>query len=199
MDAMSDVLRYRPPQAREETTASMGMILFLGSWAMLFVTLFFAYAYVRSRLTQWPPPGALPLPLALPALNTAVLAASSTAFQLGVREVRRARAERLGPWLTAAGLLGIAFLALQVALWKGVLAQGMGPDTAGPYSSVFYGLTGLHAVHVLVGLFGVGWVAARAFGRRYSAARHLPVKLWGLYWHFVGVVWALMFVTIFLL
>lgn len=177
----------------------MGMIVFLGSWAMLFASLFFAYAFMRARLTQWPPPGAPPLPLLLPALNTLVLAASSAALQMGVRDVRRARVERLGPWLVAAALLGAAFVGLQVALWRDVLASGVEPGRDGPYSSAFYGLTGLHALHVVVGLFGLGWVAVRAFRRAYNAARYLTVRLWALYWHFVGVVWALMFVTIFLL
>jgi len=196
---MGDVVRYRPPRAREETTATMGMVLFLGAWGMMFAAFFISYGFMRARLTSWPPPGVPPLPWELPLLNTLVLALSSTCYQLGVREVRLARASRAWPWLSLAALLGAAFVGLQLVLWKGMFAQGLEPGSAGAYSSVFYGLTWLHAAHAVVGIFGVGYVAARAVMGAYSAARHLSLRLWGLYWHFVGAVWALMFVSIFLL
>jgi cytochrome c oxidase subunit 3 len=71
------------------------------------------------------------------------------------------------------------------------------PQT-GAYASVFYAMTCLHGVHVLVGLPALGFVAY-AFARgRYNAARHLPARLWTMYWHFVGVVWLVMFLVLYL-
>ncbi|HVE82252.1 MAG TPA: cytochrome c oxidase subunit 3 [Myxococcales bacterium] len=195
---MGDVVRYRPPRPREETTAAMGMVLFLGSWAMLFAALFLAYGFARMRLTSWPPAGVAALPWKLPLGNTLVLGLSSWSYQRAVREVQMARAARAWPWVAVAMALGITFVGLQVVLWRSV-GRSMEPGAAGAYSSVFYGLTWLHAAHAAVGILGLGYVLARAVAGAYSGARHLSLRLWGMYWHFVGAVWALMFVTIFVL
>src|SRR5688572_24518481 len=85
---MATVARLRP-RAREEFTASLGMVIFLASWAMMFAALFFAYAVVRSRALSWPPPGIPALPVALPALNTLVLLASSGTYSMGARSIER--------------------------------------------------------------------------------------------------------------
>src|SRR4051794_26314712 len=140
---MGDVVRYRPPAARQETTAMMGMALFLGAWAMMFAVLFIAYGFMRARLTSWPPAGVPALPWKLPLGNTLVLALSSAAYQLGVREVRAARAGRAWRWLLGAALLGALFVALQGVLWHAMYAADLAPWSAGAYSSVFYGLTWL--------------------------------------------------------
>jgi cytochrome c oxidase subunit 3 len=172
---------------------------------MMFAVLFIAYGFMRARLMSWPPPGVPALPWKLPLGNTLVLALSSASYQLGVREVRAGRSGRsgrsgrAGPWLLGAALLGALFVALQGVLWHTMYQNDLAPWSAGAYSSVFYGLTWLHAAHAVVGIGGVGTVAVRALLGAYSAARHLPIKLWGLYWHFVGAVWVLMFVTIFLM
>jgi len=196
---MGEVLPYRPPKAREETTAYLGMVVFLGSWAMMFAALFFAYEFVRSRSVAWPPPDLPELPWGAPAVNTLVLAASSVAIQLGLRFIREGSPRKLAAALLGTLALGALFLALQVMLWSRLYAQGLHPETSGPYGSVFWGLTGFHALHVAVGLGGVGVLCHRAFAGAFSAARYLPVRLWALYWHFVGAVWVLMFISIFLL
>ncbi len=196
---MGEVLPYRPPRAREETTAYLGMVVFLGSWAMMFAALFFAYGFVRTRSSAWPPPGLPELPWVIPAVNTLVLAASSAAILWGLRFIREGTARKLGRSLLVALLLGVLFLALQLLVWTRLYAQGLHPDTSGPYGSVFWGLTCFHALHVVVGLIGIGLLCRRAFAGAFSAARYLPVRLWALYWHFVGAVWALMFISIFLL
>jgi len=199
MTAMGEVLPYRPPRAREETTAFLGMVVFLGSWAMMFAALFFAYGFVRTRSVAWPPPGLPGLPWATPALNTLVLAASSASIQYGLRAIRQGASPKLGRALLLTVLLGAVFLALQVSVWARLYVEGLRPETGGAYGSVFWGLTCFHALHVLVGLIGVGLLTRRAFAGVFSAAKYLPVRLWALYWHFVGAVWALMFVLVFLL
>lgn len=198
MGAMGELLPYQPPRAREESTSLIGMVIFLASMAMLFASLFAAYAFVRARAEAWPPAGVPALPWRLPAANTLILALSSLAVQRGVTSVRRGRAAALGPSLLAALGLGAAFLTLQTYLWLTLGAGGLLPETGGAYASVFYGLTWLHAAHVAVGIVGLAAVAKRALGGAYSAARFLPVRLWALYWHFVGAVWLVMFVSIFL-
>jgi cytochrome c oxidase subunit 3 len=197
MSAMGDVLPYRPPGAREETTAWLGMVIFLASWAMLFAALFFAYGYVRAHLTAWPPADLPLLPVGWPFANTVVLGASSALVQWGVVSARRGAVRRVGPALLGGAGLGAVFLASQAMLWHTLAARGLRTETGGPYASVFYGFTWFHALHVVVGLVGLGRVCWQAFRGAFSAARFLPVRLWAMYWHFVGVIWGLMFVTVF--
>lgn len=195
---MSDVIPYRSPRAAAERSALLGMVIFLGSWAMMFASLFFAYAILRTRATTWPPIDLPRLPKGLPGLATGVIASSSVVLSLGLRAVR-ARRERLGAWLcTAALVLGLGFVALQLVLWRGLLAQGLTPDTSA-YASVFYGLTVFHALHVGIGILGLVWTAAQTLRGRYTAAWHVPYRLWLVYWHFVGIVWLIMYLSVIVL
>jgi heme/copper-type cytochrome/quinol oxidase subunit 3 len=195
---MGAIVPYPPPRARQEWTAYLGMVIFLGSWAMMFGALFFAYGMIRARATAWPPAELPELPLALPGLNTAVLAASSALLQFALHSLRGGKTSRVGPSVVATVVLGIAFLALQTVTWTRVWDEGLTPQD-GPYASVFYALTSFHAAHVLVGIAALAWIARGVFGGKYSAARYLPVRLWALYWHFVGVVWGVMFTTVYVL
>lgn len=195
---MGKLVPYRPPKLRAETTAFLGMVIFLGSWAMMFAALFFAYGYVRSRAGIWPPEDLPPLPVLLPAANTAILVLSSAAVQLSIGVVRKARPRLAGPLLLGGIVLGVVFLALQLLVWADLYQDGL-TLTMGAYPSVFYGLTSFHALHVLVGLFGLGAVCRKAFAGELNAARYLPLRLWAMYWHFVGIIWALMFVSVFVM
>ncbi len=188
--------RYRRRPRGDERTARVGMAVFLGSWAMLFAGLFFAYALVRARATTWPPLDAPPLPRLLPGLNTLVIAASSAAVARAVRAQELGRARRAAASLAAAAVLGATFLALQTLVWVGLWRAGLVPS-GGPYPSVFYAFTALHALHVLVGLAALAWLAVRVRARAGSARE--DVRLWGWYWHFVGVLWAVLYVTVYLL
>lgn len=189
-----DLARYRREPHGAERTAHVGMAVFLGSWAMLFLALFFAYAFVRGRASVWPPLDAPRLPRLLPGLNTVVIAASSWAMARAVRaqELARSRSAAAALWVAAA--LGAIFLALQVVVWTGLWRRGLVPS-GGPYPSVFYAFTAFHALHVLVGLAALAWLALRALA---GTSSRTDVRLWGWYWHFVGVVWAALYVTIYL-
>jgi heme/copper-type cytochrome/quinol oxidase subunit 3 len=185
-----------PAAARREATAYVGMVVFLASWAMLFASLFFAYGLVRSHAGAWPPSDLPRLPLLVPGLNTLVAVAASVALEragrLGPTIGRRALAVHL---LLATGL-GAAFLALQATVWVGLWQAGLRLDL-GPYPSAFYALTGLHAAHVLVGVAALGWLALRAARGRLGPGRRTPLRLWTMYWHFVGAVWLLLFLTVY--
>ena len=98
-------------------------------------------------------------------------------------------------WVTAA--LGAAFVALQLVLWSDMWTAGLRP-ASGNYGALFYMLTWVHAAHVAVGVVALFWMALRASANAYSPQRSMTVRLWSLYWHFVGVVWAFMFVLVFL-
>jgi cytochrome c oxidase subunit 3 len=164
-----------------ERTSLLGMVMFMAAWAMLFAALFFAYGLLRLRATAWPPAELPPLPRALPAVATVLLGLSS----LALHRARRGA-------IALAALLGAGFLAVQAIVWVALIGAGLRPPL-GPYASVFFGLTGFHALHVVVGLGALGWLAAR----RVTPA--MPLRLWSLYWHMVGAIWAFMFVAVYLL
>jgi cytochrome c oxidase subunit III len=180
-------------RARSELTAWVGMVVFLASWAMLFASLFFAYALVRAHAPAWPPADQPRLPIALPGVNTGVILLSSCTLERALQGVRRGRPAARPLAMTSA--LGAAFLALQVLVWVRLYGEGLVPS-GGPYASTFYTLTLFHALHVCVGLGAVAWLAARA---AHAAARPLSVRLWTMYWHFVGGVWVCLYATLYLL
>jgi heme/copper-type cytochrome/quinol oxidase subunit 3 len=186
------------PRGREDFTRSLGMIIALGSWAMMFGALFFIYLAVRSRAVIWPPLGVPRLPLGLPAVATGTLVASSVALELGARALRRGRRRALAPAVAGAALLGAAFLGLQLVVWRGLWEEGLRPGS-GPYGSTFYGLTALHALHVAAGLIMLLVVLARALGGAYTEHNAVRVRVGAMFWHFVGVVWLLMFAALYLL
>jgi cytochrome c oxidase subunit III len=190
-----DLERFRLRPSHDEVTSYVGMVIFLGSWAMMFAALFFAYAVVRVRAPAWPPPDQPPLPLVLPAVNTAVIAASSVAVAHAVRAHALGRHRRASLALGAGAVLGALFLALQAVVWVGVWRAGLVLG-GGPYASVFYALTAFHAVHVLVGLAALGVLAVCAQAPR--RASRSAVRLWGMFWHFVGAVWGVLYVGVYL-
>ena len=186
------------PRAKEDFTSLLGMMVALGAWAMMFGALFFMYAGLRSNAVSWPPPGIARLPVALPAVNTVVLLASSGAIALGIRSLRKGERRALSAWLAVASVLGATFLVLQVVVWRDVWAAGLQPST-GTYGSVFYGLTALHAVHVAAGLLVILLVLVRSLLGKYTEHNVMKVRLPATFWHFVDAVWVLMFVSLYLL
>lgn len=194
---MGSVVELRP-RHREDFTSSLGMIIFLASWAMMFSALFFSYGYVRARSVTWPPPGFPSLPVALPAVNTLILLASSFTFSRGLHEIKQGRRRALSAWVGATIVLGAVFLALQVVVWRSVSLSGL-QFNSGLLGGVFYGLTTFHALHVAVGLLILLWVFARSLQGAYSEHKYITIRLCTMFWHFVDVVWILMFVSIYLL
>lgn len=190
-----DLARVRRPRpSREDVTAWLGMVVFLGSWAMMFAALFFAYGLVRARAPAWPPVDQPDLPLLVPALNTAVIGLSSAALVVALRALQSGR-RAPARWLLCASALGAVFLVLQAIVWARLWNSGLVPS-GGPFASVFYALTAFHALHVLVGLAALAWLTRRAAARRASL---LSVRLWSMYWHFVGVVWVVLYAAVYVL
>jgi len=189
------------PSAREAVesrkTHFVGMVMALASWSMLFASLFFAYAVLRISAATWPPEGASRLPRALPAANTAVLLLSSVVLWIGA-DPKRERPGGLKRALVATLGLGTLFLALQTAVWMPLWTRGF-RMSSGVYASLFYGLTAFHAVHVLAGLVALLWLLRGASDGRYVSGRQNPVRLTAMFWHFVDVVWVLMFVVVYVL
>ncbi|MGZ6132914.1 MAG: cytochrome c oxidase subunit 3 [Myxococcaceae bacterium] len=190
------LLLYRPPHARDEATARVGMMLFLGSWAMMFAALFFALGVVRWRSPMWPPAEVGALPVRWAAMNTVLLLGSSLALEVAIRSVGAARLDRMRAALWLALVSGAGFLASQVLLFARMMDAGVRWD-AGAFGGAVFGLCGFHALHAAVGLVGLAVVLLAAARGALRPGRHLQLRLWTQYWHFVGVVWLILFPAIF--
>jgi len=182
---------------QRQVTSSLGMVVFLASWTMMFASLFFAYGLLRFRADVWPPASVPPLPVGRPLFNTIALALSSASLYFALHSIRRGRRSFTSPALLLSALLAVAFLALQIHVWAELWRAGLVPSS-GQYASVFYLLTVFHGLHVAVGVVALFWLAIRALTGAYTPARHLPVSTWSYYWHFVGAVWLLMYVLVYL-
>lgn len=197
---MNNVVQLNPSafaRARsEETTGAIGMMVALGSWAMMFAALFFSYLVLRAQAKAWPPPG-LSLPVALPLLNTFVMVASSLTLKRGVERLRRGESRPATLAMVWTCALGIAFVVLQVALWKQLWSDGIRFDT-GLVGSVVYALTALHALHVLGGIVALAYLLAIAMRGGSFQRRASSLRFCAMYWHFVDAVWLVMFVGMFL-
>ena len=194
--------RKKSPRTSREFSTWLGMVVFLGIMTMWFGALFFSYAVLRADAVSWPPEGVPRLPLGMPGLNTGILFLSSLTLATGLRRLRTGRPALFPRWLLATLVLGIAFLALQlhvwIDLWKAGLTFNPEVDVRG-YVSVFYGLTVVHAIHIVAGLIALLVVAIPALRGQNLTARYGTVRLATMFWHFIGAVWVLMFVTVYVL
>lgn len=182
----------------ERSLGYAGMVIFLGSWAMMFGALFFSYAVLRISAVVWPAPGLPRLPLGLPALGTLLLLGSSWTLKLALAAARCGRLERCRRDLLRTIALGVAFVALQCKVWAGVWNGGLHLDS-GAYGGMFYLLTVFHALHVLVGLGLLTRWLAPLLRRAPIAPARVPAALAAMFWHFVGAVWLTMFFTVYVL
>ncbi len=172
-------------------TGRFGMRLLVAALSMLFAASLVAYALIRSRAAVWPPAGVPALPDTL-WISTVLILASSVTMQAALRAARAGRAGALRTGMLLTTLLGILFLVSQTLNWFSMVAAHLTARTD-LYGFTFFILTGLHAAHVVGGLIPLAVVTRRAFRGRYSAAFHPGVEYCAIYWHFLDVVWLVMF------
>lgn len=164
----------------------LGMWLFILSDAFTFAALIAASVYIRLGSGGWPRPFTWSN-VAYAFLMTLVLGASSYTMLRAVRT----RAQK---WLMMTIVLGVAFLALHAYEWSRLIGEGIKPWSAGSFGASFFGITGLHMLHVLAGVI---LLAIMALGRKRFTAE--DVQMSGLYWQFVDVVWLFVFVFLYVL
>jgi cytochrome c oxidase subunit 3 len=187
------------PRARKESdlpegAGIIGMRVFLGSLAVLFVASILGYALTRSRAATWPPPGVPDLPSGL-WFSTAVIVACSGTIHMALRAVRMGERSACSRWLGATLGLGLLFLGAQAVNWFGLVAAEFTPKT-NLYAFLFYMLTGLHAAHVVGGLVPLGIVTGKSLAGRYGSGWHPGVTYMAMYWHFLDVVWLVLFMVL---
>jgi cytochrome c oxidase subunit 3 len=169
------------------TTAKVGLGIFLAVVGALFALLISAYLTRFSGTDWW----SIPIPRLL-WVNTAALAASSVALQWAKVEAPLDHREMLNTALAVAFVLAVLFLTGQVLAWWQLVSAGyMLADN--PSNSFFYMITGLHGLHILGGLFVLARTTIRARTSPVLARVRLSVDLCAIYWHFMLVVWLILF------
>jgi len=190
---------HGPPEANRSSRVEpqmLGMLLFIISEIMIFGAFFTAYFFIRTVVegAQWPAEG-MHLPVAIAGVNTAILLSSSVTIHWALVSVKNGNRAGLKAGIFTTFLLGAAFLSIQINEYINV---GFAPSESAQ-ASIFYGLTGLHGAHVLIGLTLLAMVTVRAFKGHYTPEEHRGVEVPGIYWHFVDVMWIIVYSTIYIL
>lgn len=173
----------------------IGLVTFLASEFLMFAGFFVLFMVYRSAAAEWPPEGT-EVELLLPAVNTVILVSSSFVIHYGDTAIKKGDVKGLRKWYAITAAMGAIFLAGQIYEY---LNLGYGLST-NLFSNCFYLMTGFHGVHVFIGLLlilGVLWRSRRE--GHYGAEKHTGVEMAEIYWHFVDVVWIVLFSLIYLL
>ena len=190
---------HGPPAANASSRVDagvLGMLLFIASEIMLFGSFFTAYFFVRvvNDPPHWPPLG-FHLPVYVAGINTAILVTSSFTMHWALTSIKRGNRAGLRAGLVLTFLMGFTFLATQVTEYARI---GFQPgDNA--FTTIFFCLTGLHGAHVFVGLSILLFMTIRSFRGHFSPDHHHGVEIGGIYWHFVDVMWIVVYTTVYLL
>ncbi len=175
----------------------LGMWAFLATELLFFGPLFFGYVHARISAPDAFVSASHHMHIVLGTLNTAILMTSSLAMALAVRSAREG-SRSLRFWLGLTALLGAAFLGIKgyeyVTEWHEA-TRAVGGEVR--FYFLYYAMTGLHAIHLTIGIAILAWLFARS--RRFGPAWHTPVEVSGLYWHFVDVVWVFLYPMFYLL
>ena len=172
-----------------------GFIVFLLSESMVFLGFFGGYIALKLTATDWLPPGVEGLDVFTPAINTAVLVSSSFVIYFGELALERNKLGLFRFFLLATAAMGTYFLVGQAIEWHG-LTFGL---TDGLYGGTFYLLTGFHGLHVLVGILLQLGVLIRSFTPKHATPEnHYGFAATSLFWHFVDVIWIILFSLIYL-
>ena len=191
---------HGPPPAHQSSRVEaqfLGMLLFIISEVMLFGAFFTAYFFLRVVANDpWPAPGTH-LPKLVAGVNTAVLVSSSFTIHWALESARRGNRRGMQLGLMTTWLLGATFLFIQINEYVHIGFSARD----GAFGSIFYGLTGLHGAHVFVGLCLLSFANIRAWRGHFgpNPKDHLGVEVPGIYWHFVDVMWIIVFTTVYIL
>ena len=189
---------HGPPPANRSSRVDpqvLGMLLFIISEVMVFGAFFTAYFFTRVVAENpWPAEGD-ELPKLIAGVNTAILVSSSFTMHWALEGAKRDNRAALQAGIATTLLLGATFLFIQVNEY---IHLGFSPQDSAQ-GTIFYGLTGLHGAHVFVGLTLLAMVTVRAFRGHFTPTEHRGVEVPGIYWHFVDVMWIIVYVTVYIL
>ena len=195
---------------QQRTASNLGIWIFLATEILFFGVLFAAYTITRVRFPEAFAAGSRLTNLPLAAVNTAVLVTSSLTMALGVHAARRGARRALVGWLGLTVALGCAFLAIKAVEYRLDYLEHLVPALdfrfAGPQADqvelffyMYFFITGVHALHVLIGIGCLATIAVMGSRNAFSAAYFTPVDVTGLYWHLVDVIWLFVFPILYLI
>jgi cytochrome c oxidase subunit 3 len=199
----------------QKEAATFGMWLFLVTEVMFFGGFFLVYTVYRNQYLHAFVMSSHHLNLTLGAANTAVLICSSLTMAMAVHAAALGKRRATVAWLLATVVLGSVFLGVKVVEYKDKFDHHLVPGAsfdaealhltgddarhAQTFFSLYFGMTGLHALHMIIGIPIILVMAAQAQRGRFSREYHTPVELTGLYWHFVDIVWIFLFPLLYLI
>ena len=185
-----------------ESWGKLGMWIFLAGDAMSFGSLLAGYGALRYSSPDWPNP-AETLGIGMTAGMTFLLICSSVTMVKALSAVKHGDVAKMRNFLLLTILGGLIFLGCQAYEWTHLIDQGVGltgnPFGASLFGTTFFVLTGFHGCHVFGGVLYLSCICAQGIRGRYTAESHNPVEIVGLYWHFVDLVWILVFTFVYLL
>ena len=195
---------------QQRSSATLGMWVFLLTEIMFFGGLFAAYLVYRSTHYEAWRIGSEHMEFWFGTINTVILLCSSLLVALSVHAAQEGRGKMCAAYLWIASAMGVAFLVLKGfeyhahfvegavpgALWKLSVPD---PQAVQMFFYIYFVMTGLHALHVTIGVILLAVIGWYAFRGRYSPAYHNPVHVSGLYWHFVDVVWIFLYPLLYLI
>jgi cytochrome c oxidase subunit III len=171
------------------------MLLFIISEVMIFGAFFTAYFFIRVvSHDPWPAHGTN-LPEAVAGINTAILLSSSVTIHWALTSIKRGNRFGLRAGMVTTFLLGLTFLCVQINEYVHI---GFAPHDAAQ-GTIFYALTGLHGAHVFIGLCLLLMVTVRSFRGHYSAENHQGMEVPGIYWHFVDIMWVIVYTSVYVI
>lgn len=172
-----------------------GVVVFLIAETMIFLGMFGAFLIYRTLFPVWPPNG-IERELLLPSINTIILISSSFVMHRGQSAIKNNDNKGLQLWFTITAIMGAIFLGGQLFEYSSAEFS----LTTNVFASAFYVLTGFHGLHVTVGLLLILAVLFRSReAGHYNAEEHFGVEAAEIYWHFVDVVWVVLFILVYLL
>jgi cytochrome c oxidase subunit 3 len=181
------------------TNPKLGMWLFLASEVMLFGSLFSSYALLRAGAPAWPDQSAV-LNVPMASVNTLILLASSVTIRMSWTALRDQQLTRFRQLMAFTILLGTIFLIVKSVEYNDKLALGLRPATNN-FLALYFTMTGLHALHVAAGLVVNAYLLLPGARMWTSEPQRFTnrVELAGLYWHFVDVIWLILFPVLYLI
>jgi cytochrome c oxidase subunit 3 len=189
--------RSAPPQIN---AGEIGMVVFIAALSMFFAASVVLYLFMRHMHRPWPPVGFPALPASL-WLSTLDIVCTSITVQGAVLAARRDDKVGLRRNLVATLILALAFLGLQSYAWYTIWQQmaAVAGAIGSSYLTMFYLMTGLHAAHVVGGLVPLVIITVNAYKGIYGSKKSAGVRFTAIYWHFLDVVWCVIFVVVYLM
>ncbi|MGZ4813620.1 MAG: cytochrome c oxidase subunit 3 [Terriglobales bacterium] len=187
------------PSLFQTYSNKIGMWLFILSDSLTFGALLFAYSYGRISNPTWPTPFHS-ASIINATIMTGFLLTSSLTMVLAVSASSLGNRKGTIGWLLATMFCGTMFVILHVREWMGLIHEGMTPSKnpwgAPQFGGTFFTLTGLHMLHVTIGVVMLGIMVLRSMGKKFSSN---DIETSGLYWHFVDLVWMFIFPLVYLM